>query len=241
MQKVALITGAARRLGAQIADTLHAHGFGVSLHYQHSGAEADALAATLNARRSASAVAVRADLGDPDAPAQLLAGVRARWGRLDVLVNNAAVFRATPLAATSDADWTEIMGVNLKAPYFLSRAAAPLLAQNLGSIVNLADIYADRPKPDFAVYCAAKAGLIGLTKAFARDLAPAVRVNAVSPGAILWTDDDDLDTQRAVLAKTPLARRGEPQDIADAILYLANAAYVTGQIIAVDGGRSLFD
>lgn len=235
----ALVTGAARRLGAAIARALHAAGFDVAIHYQRAEREATALVAELEAQRPGSAAAFAADLATEDAPAALVAAAARRFGGLDALVNNAAVFRPTPLAAASRPDWDAIMGVNLRAPFFLARAAAPLLAARAGCIVNLTDIYAGRPKADYSVYCAAKAGLVGLTRALARDLAPQVRVNAVAPGAILWPEGGADEARDAILARTPLGRRGEPDDVAQAVCYLVGARFVTGQVIAIDGGRSL--
>lgn len=241
MDKVALITGGARRLGAAITTRLHADGYRVAIHCQQSTADAEALAARLNALRAASALTVQGDLGDLATPARLVAAVAAHWGRLDALVNNAAVFEPLPLAASTPAAWTDTLDVNLRAPFLLAQAAAPLLTVAQGAIVNLTDIYADRPKAGFAIYCVSKAGLAGLTRALARELAPAVRINAVAPGAILWPEGAAEATQQALIDRTPLARCGEPTDIADAVSFLLGARYVTGQIIAVDGGRSLND
>ncbi|MBI2802497.1 MAG: pteridine reductase [Gammaproteobacteria bacterium] len=239
--KVALITGAGRRLGARIATTLHAHGLRVAVHFNRSSSAAQALVAQLNAGRAASAAAFAADLSDDAALRTLLAAVTQTFGRLDVLVNNASVFRATPIGATSSTDWDEILGTNLKAPYLLSELAVPFLKARRGCIINLTDVYADRPRPNYAMYCISKAGLVGLTRALARDLAPEIRVNAVSPGAILWSADASTTEQSAILARTPLARAGEALDIAMAVRYLVDAEYVTGQVLAVDGGRSIFD
>ncbi|MGH8596698.1 MAG: pteridine reductase [Gammaproteobacteria bacterium] len=239
--RVALVTGTGRRLGAVIAAALHAAGFRVVLHHHRSTANTLALADTLNAQRRQSARAVQADLREPATPAKLVADAGAVWGQLDVLVNNAAVFFATPLANTTLDHWDEMMGVNLKAPYFLSQAAAALLRETRGCIVNLTDIYADRPRADYAIYCASKAGLIGLTRALACDLAPSVRVNAVSPGAILWGETATATEQATILARTPLERTGDPTDICRAISYLIDAPYVTGQVLTVDGGRAIFE
>lgn len=241
MDKVALITGGARRLGAAITTRLHADGYRVAIHCQQSTAEADALAARLNAVRAGSALMVQGDLGDEAIPAQIVAAVDARWGRLDALINNAAVFEPLTLAASTPDAWTDTLDVNLRAPFLLAQAAAELLTAAQGAIVNLTDIYADRPKAGFAIYCVSKAGLAGLTRALARELAPAVRVNAVAPGAILWPEGAAEAAQQALIDRTPLARCGEPTDIADAVSFLLGARYVTGQIIAVDGGRSLND
>lgn len=241
MDKVALITGGARRLGAAITTALHAAGYRVAIHCQTSTTDAAALAATLNGRRADSAFVLTADLGDVAMGASMIDAIAARWGRLDALVNNAAVFHPCALDAATLADWSDTMDVNLRAPFLLAQRAASLLRVNAGAIVNITDIYADRPKAGFAIYCVAKAGLAGLTRALARELAPAVRVNGVAPGAILWPEESSAGAQQAVLDRTPLARRGEPSDIADAVVYLAGAKFVTGQIIAVDGGRSLND
>lgn len=241
MDKVALITGGARRLGAAIAEELQAARYRVAIHCQHSTTEATALAARLNAARPESAFVVTADLGDESAPASLVATVAAHWGRLDALVNNAAVFQPAPLASATTDEWSQTMDVNLRAPFLLAQAAVPLLAAAEGAIVNITDIYADRPKAGFVIYCAAKAGLAGLTRALARELAPAVRVNGVAPGAILWPETASADTRQALLDRTPLGRCGEPADIAQAVRYLLEARFVTGQIIAVDGGRNLND
>lgn len=240
MDKVALVTGAARRVGAQIVRSLHAQGYRVVIHYFRSPADAEALAAECNRRREQSALTIAGDLSETTTPELIIEAVAARWGRLDVLVNNAAIFAATPLETVTAAGWDRLMNTNLRAPYLMSKAALALLRANAGCIVNLTDIYGDRPKALHAVYSASKAGLINLTKGLARDLAPTVRVNGVSPGPILWVDDDDRRERAEIMAKTPLQRTGEPTDIASAICYLAAAPYVTGQIIAVDGGRSIF-
>lgn len=241
MDKVALVTGGARRLGAAIALRLHADGWRVIVHCQQSMAAADTLAAQLNAARADSSSVVQADLADADAAAQLVVASCARWGRLDALVNNAAVFEAVPLADVNAAAWQRTLDVNLRAPFLLAQAAAPLLAARGGAIVNLTDIYAERPKTGYAAYCVSKAGLAGLTRMLAREFAPAVRVNAVAPGAILWPEGATPADRQALIERTPLARCGEPADIADAVAYLLGAAFVTGQILAVDGGRSLND
>ncbi len=236
---VALITGASRRIGAHLVDTLHARGYQVVLHYHRSANAALALRDTLDARRAGSVLAVEADLAQPTAAAALIARIAGSWGRLDVLINNAAVFQPTPLATADLADWNAHFDINVRAPFLLTQAAAPMLRATRGAIINLTDIYAERPRADYAVYCASKAALIGLTKALARDLAPEVRVNAVSPGAILWHAQASADEQTHILARTPLGRLGELQDIATAVNYLLDAPYVTGQVVTVDGGRSV--
>lgn len=238
---VALVTGASQRLGAQLATALHQRGLRVVVHYHQSAAAARALCDTLEARRPGTTLLICADLAACAAPEQIIEQIRAHWGQLDILINNAAVFRATPLASSRSDDWDEITGINLRAPYFLCRAASGMLRQQRGLIINLADVYADRPRPQYAIYCASKAGLVGMTRALARELAPEIRVNAVAPGAILWSADASLEEQQSVLARTPLGRLGQPSDIATAVGYLMDAPYVTGQVLTVDGGRSIFD
>lgn len=240
MLKTALITGAARRLGAAIARSLHADGYRVAIHYHGSVDDAEALGRDLNKLKADSAITLRGDLADPALPARLVEEISGQWGRLDMLVNNASIYDPTPLDCATANDWESIMTVNLKAPFFTCQAAAPLLKRHRGSIINLTDIYGRYPRPRFSLYCASKAGLINLTRALALELAPEVRVNAISPGAILWAADDaDEAIREEIIRKTPLARRGEPSDIADAVRFLAHAEFVTGQILEIDGGRTL--
>jgi pteridine reductase len=238
---VALVTGASQRLGATIARALHARGHRVAVHYHRSQAPAHALCAELQSLRADSAGPFAADLADRAACEALVPAVLARWGRLDVLVNNAAVFRATPTSSSAAADWDEIAHVNLRAPYILACAAADALRARDGLIVNLADVYAERPRAGFVLYCVSKAGLVGLTRALAREFAPLIRVNAIAPGAILWSAEAGDAERAAILARTPLARLGAAGDIAGAVCYLLDAPYVTGQVISVDGGRSIYD
>jgi pteridine reductase len=239
--KWVLITGAAKRIGACTAQTLHAAGCNIAVHYRSSATAAEQLCAELNSLRPASALAVKGDLLDSNALPSLVAQVVDQAGRLDVLINNASSFYPTPIGKITEADWDDLIGTNLKAPLFLAQAAAPHLRDAGGSIVNIIDIHASRPLRHHTVYGPAKAGLAMLTRTLARDLAPEVRVNGVSPGAILWPNDDMSDTVKAsILRQVPMKKAGEPQDIADCILYLTrDARYVTGQIIAVDGGRSI--
>ncbi len=239
--KVALITGAARRIGAVIARTLHAQGADVAIHYRGSADEARALVAELNESRADSAVAFAADLTDIAAIDELVAQVIGWRDRLDVLVNNASSFYPTPAGTITEAHWDDLVGTNLKAPLFLSQAALPALRAAGGVIVNIVDVHSMHPLRDHPVYGPAKAGLAMLTRSLAKDLAPDVRVNGVSPGAILWPENDmPEDTKAAILKQVPLARPGDPADIAGAVLFLVrDATYVTGQIIAVDGGRSI--
>jgi len=239
---VVLVTGAARRVGAAIARTLHAAGANTQLHYRASVGEAEQLAAELNALRPGSAACAAADLSDSAALVQLVATTIARFGRLDALVNNASSFFATPVGGITDTDWDNLMGSNLKGPLFLAQAAAPHLAATGGTIVNIVDVHAERPLKGYPLYCAAKAGLVGLTRALAVELAPQVRVNAVAPGAIEWPQsgaDFPPAERTAIVAHTLLKRMGEPTDIARTVKFLVfDAPYITGQVINVDGGRT---
>ena len=239
--RVALVTGSARRVGAAIVSRLHAAGASVVVHYRGSAEQANALVARLNDDRPDSAAAIRADLLDTPSIPKFVADVVDWQGRLDILVNNASTFYPTPLGEITEAHWDDLLGTNLKAPLFLSQAAAPALRESRGVIVNIVDIHARRPLRDHLVYGPAKAGLAMLTRSLAKDLAPEVRVNGVAPGAILWPESDMSEaTKASILRQVPLARAGEPGDIAACVLYLArDANYVTGQIIAVDGGRSI--
>ena len=239
--KVALVTGAARRIGAVIARTLHSDGCDVAIHYRGSADEAHALVDELNELRTDSAAAFSADLADITAIEHLAAQVSNWRDRLDILVNNASSFYPTPAGSITESQWDDLVGTNLKAPLFLSQAALPALREAGGVIVNIVDVHSTHPLRDHPVYGPAKAGLAMLTRSLAKDLAPAVRVNGVSPGAILWPENDmSDDTKQSILSQVPLARPGDPADIADAVLYLVrDATYVTGQIIAVDGGRSI--
>lgn len=238
-----LVTGAARRIGAAIARRLHAAGMSTVLHCHRSRAEADRLCDELNALRARSCAVVQHDLLDVDGLAALVERAAAAFGRLDALVNNASSFYQTPIGSISAAQWDELMGSNLRAPLFLSQAAAPWLARSRGAIVNIVDIHAERPLKDFVVYSVAKAGLAGLTRSLAIELAPGVRVNGVAPGSIVWPEQGahfPAAEKERIVAQTPLARVGGPEDIAGAVKYLLlDAPFVTGQILAVDGGRSL--
>jgi pteridine reductase len=242
LRPVILITGAARRVGAEIARTLHAAGANVALHYRNSRDEVEQLAQALNAAWPNTAIALAAELGDGAVAPALVAGVLQHFGRLDGLVNNASSFFSTPLGSIDEAAWQELTGSNLKGPLFLAQAAAPHLAQHNGAIVNITDIHTERPLKGYAVYLSAKAGLAGLTRALAIELAPQVRVNAVAPGAIIWPEDDSFNAaeRAAIVAHTPLQRTGTPEDIARTVKFLLfDAPFITGQIINVDGGRSI--
>jgi pteridine reductase len=237
----ALITGAARRIGACIASTLHANGMNIAIHYRGSAADAEKLAAELNEIRADSAITVQADLLDTARLPALVEEVVEQTGRLDLLLNNASTFYPTPLDEVTEENWEDLLGTNLKAPLFLAKAAAKHLRASKGNIINIVDIHAQRPLSNHPVYGPAKAGLAMLTRSLAKDLAPAVRVNGVSPGAILWPEDGmPENVERIIIKQVPLRRTGEPADIAKTILFLVkDAPYITGQIIAVDGGRSI--
>lgn len=238
---VILVTGAARRVGAEIARTLHATGAHVVLHYRNSAAEARALADELDRLRPGSASLAHGDLKDDGVPAALIDALLATHDRLDAVVNNASSFFPTPLGHIDAAAWTELIGSNLKGPLFLSQAAAPMLRRQRGAIVNIVDIHAERPLRNYPLYCAAKAGLLGLTRALALELAPDVRVNGVSPGAIEWPEDGQFPPEQRdeIVRHTLLGRIGSAADIARTVRFLLfDAPYVTGQILAVDGGRS---
>ena len=238
---VVLVTGGARRLGAEIVRQMHAAGARVVVHFRSSGDEAAQLAATLNALRPGSVSIVQADLLSSNAGERLVAAAVAAYGRLDALVNNASSFFPTPLGTIDEAAWSDLVGSNLKAPLFITQAATPYLKLSRGCVVNIVDIHAERPLRGYPVYCAAKAGLAGLTRALAQELAPEVRVNGISPGAIEWPDDGQFAPQEraAIIEHSLLERIGAAADIAGAVRYLVfDAPYVTGQILAVDGGRS---
>ncbi|WP_339344879.1 pteridine reductase [uncultured Alcanivorax sp.] len=236
---VALVTGSARRIGAQIVRTLHHHGMRVIIHYRGSQQEAESLAAALNQTRPNSAVLLQADLDQPAAVRQLASDALACFGQLDLLVNNASSFYPTPIDQADDADWEKLIHSNLRAPFILSQQLTPALRQQHGCIINIVDVYAEKPLQTHTLYCMAKAGLAMMTKSLARELGPEIRVNGVSPGPILWPEAGQMN-QQAIQDATALKRSGEPDDIANTVYWLATAApFITGQILAVDGGRSL--
>ncbi|MCI1711804.1 MAG: pteridine reductase [Chiayiivirga sp.] len=238
---VALITGAAKRVGAQIARRLHGAGYDLALHCRASTREITALRDELEAQRSDSTLLLQAELADTAGLPDLLTATLARFGRLDALLNNASAFHPTPLGCATEADWDALFASNAKAPFFLAQAAAPALREARGAIVNLVDIYAERPLRGHTIYCMAKAALHMMTASLARELGPEVRVNGVAPGAVLWPEQGTPYTdQDALIAATALQRAGSPDDVADAVLFLLrDARYVTGQVLRVDGGRSL--
>lgn len=239
--RLALVTGAARRIGACIATNLHQRGCNVLLHYHSSSDPVTELAGRLNAVRPESAFIVQADLAKDDDIQRLAAEVRVGFGNLDLLVNNASRFFPTSIGSTSAKQWNELMDSNLRGPYFLTQALLSELAVAGGSVVNLLDVHAVKPMHGHAVYCMAKAGLQMMTLAMAKDLGPQIRVNGVAPGAILWPEQDfSFEDQQKILKKIVMGRAGNPEDIASAVAYLGlDAPYVTGQVLAVDGGRSL--
>ena len=243
---VALVTGAARRIGAAIARRLHADGFDLALHYRDSAREMQALADELQPLRAGSVLALQAELSEFDRLPELVARTVGHYGRLDALVNNASQFFATPLGTTTPMQWDMLFATNVRAPFFLAQAAAPHLRASGGAIVNLVDIHGERPLRDHAVYGMGKAALAHMTRALALELAPQVRVNAIAPGAILWPepgahgDGKDDSAKAALLARTPLARLGTPEEIAEAVRWLLrDASYMTGQVLRLDGGRML--
>jgi len=239
--KVALITGASRRIGAEIARTLHHAGMNLCLHYRSSEKEARQLADELLAIRQDSVITLSLDLLQTDELPGLVKQACTHWGRLDALVNNASTFYPTPVNDISEQDWDILMGSNLKAPLFLSQAAAPELAKHQGSIINIIDIHAERPRRKHVVYSMAKSGLLAMTKSLALELGPDIRVNGVAPGAILWPENEaDQQAHQAILEKTVLKHAGKPTDIANAVLFLLrDAPYITGHMLPVDGGRLL--
>ncbi len=239
-RKVALVTGAARRIGAHITRSLHRAGYCTVLHYGGSAEQAAALTEELNAEAHDTATTFAADLRQRDSVMSLAKAAISRWGRIDLLVNNASAFYPTAIGETEWEQWDELVGVNLKAPFFLGQALAAELRNRRGAIINITDIYAERPLAGHSVYCASKAGLLSLTRSMALDLAPEVRVNAIAPGAILWPENDSASDRQALVRQVPQQSLGQPDDIARAVLFLAlEAGYITGQVINVDGGRSI--
>jgi len=238
---VALVTGAARRIGAAIASRLHAAGYDVALHCRHSRDELDALITTLESARTDSTLALQTNLEDTASLPALVDATIARFGRLDALVNNASAFYPTPLGSVTPQQWQELFASNAQAPFFLAQAAAPHLAAAHGAIVNMVDIYAERPLARHPVYSMAKAALAMMTLALANELGPDVRVNGIAPGAVLWPDNGKSYTdQQDLLARSALKRAGTPQDVATAVLFLLrDAKFTTGTILKVDGGRAL--
>lgn len=238
---VALITGASRRVGAVTARTLHAAGYDLALHYRHSSDEAEALVRDLQQQRPDSTLLLQADLADLSTLPTLIEKLLAHFGRLDALINNASAFYATPLETATPMQWNELFASNAQAPFFLTQAAIPALRVARGGIVNMLDIYAERPLAGYTLYCMAKASLSAMTRSLALELGPDIRVNGIAPGAVLWPAEGKSDEeQNELISRTPLHRAGTPDDVASAILWLLrDAHYTTGQVIHVDGGRIL--
>jgi pteridine reductase len=241
MNKTVLITGAAKRVGAEIAKELHCRGMNIVIHFYHSHQEAEQLVLGFNAVRPHSAYIVQGDISNIESCQKIVKKAHGIWQRLDLLINNASRFYPTPIGNTTITEWDDLLDSNLKGAFFLSQAAAPFLKATFGTIINLADINADRPLKGYSVYSIAKAGVVMLTKALAIDLGPEVRVNAVAPGVILWPEDINLSdtTKQHIIDKTILKRKGNLEDIARAVSFLAEQDFITGQIIAVDGGQSI--
>nr|AIA18777.1 Enoyl-(Acyl carrier protein) reductase [uncultured bacterium] len=241
--KVALITGAARRIGAEIANTLHNAGLNIILHYHRSEHEAMRLCKLFNERRPDSATIKKADLTDKSEYSKLIDASVKEWGNLDVLINNASRFYKTPLDQSNEDNWNDLIDSNLKAPLFLAKAAASELKKQKGCIINITDIHGEKPLRDYLIYCISKSGLIMLTKSLAKELGPDIRVNAISPGTMIWPEgENELNDhiKQKMIDMTALKKEGHPEDIAKAALFLVkDADYITGQILAVDGGRSL--
>lgn len=241
--KTALITGAARRIGAQSAKTLHENGANIIIHYGNSSEEAQKLVAEFNLKRTDSAISIQADLLNIDEIHHLAIQAFNAFDGLDILVNNASTFYPTPLGSINETNWDDLMGTNIKAPMFLSQACYPALKLSKGTIINMVDIHARSPLKDYITYSCAKAAKVMLTRSLAKEMGPEVRVNAIAPGAILWPEDEnelDISVQQKILQEIPLQRSGNPTDIAETVLFLVTSDYVNGQIIAVDGGRQLF-
>lgn len=242
--KVAIVTGSARRIGAHIARALHEAEMNIVLHYNVSEEEAVGLCQEFNKKRSASAVALRADLNNFESGKAFIEQATETWKRLDVLINNASRFYRTFFGKITEYAWDDLMNSNLKAPFFLSQAAAPFLSANQGSIINITDAHLDSPPQDYSVYCISKSGLVMLTKVLAKELGPSVRVNAVAPGVILWPEGENAlgeQEKHKIINKTALERTGQPEDITKAVLFLIrDADYMTGQMLCIDGGRMLY-
>jgi len=240
-EKVVLITGSGKRVGSVVAQTLHQQGWRVIIHYRSSSSEATQLIQGLNAIRAHSAVGIQADLNKMSDIEKLTDQAKNTWGRIDALINNASSFYPTPIESATEAQWDDLFASNAKAPFFLAKALIPLLKESKGSIINMVDIHADRPLPNYPIYCMAKAALAALTKSLARDLGPLVRVNGIAPGMILWPSDNSLDDKikTAMINRIPLKREGSPEDIAKTICFLLEESFISGHIIAVDGGRSI--
>lgn len=238
LPKVALITGGAKRIGATISQFLHQQGMSVAIHCHTSVAQAQQLTDQLNAQRNHSAIVIEANLNDMNQHKKIIQKIRETWGRLDVVINNASIFFPTPYANASLTEFDDLINTNLKAPFFLTQAALPLLQANKGSIINITDIHAQKPLKNYTLYTMSKAGLKMMTESLAKELAPTLRVNAVAPGSILWPEKNlDIHQREKIIQKIALKRQGQPIDIAKAVWFLIDCDYITGQTIIVDGGR----
>ena len=241
--KVVLVTGAAKRIGARITRTFHQAGYNIILHYNQSADDAHELQEKLNSERSDSVSLLQLDLVNYSKWKDLQDRCMDTWGRLDVLVNNASTFYPSVIGSATDSEWNDLIGSNLKAPFFLSQALAPCLKEFAGNIVNICDIHGDRPLKNYSIYSIAKAGLAMMTRSLAKELAPEVRVNGIAPGAILWPEEQaevSEGLKATIIRQIPLKRQGAPEDVANTALFLAqDAPYINGQILSVDGGRSL--
>ena len=236
-----LVTGAARRIGASIATALHGRGCDLLLHFRSSEGEAAGLADEFNETRPGSAYLLQADLAQEDGPRKLADQVRKYSERLDLLVNNASRFYPTPVGEVDYETWKDLMGSNVRGPFFLCQALLPELRLARGAIINILDIHAEKPMRRHSVYCMAKSALLMMTRSLARELGPEIRVNGVSPGAIMWPENEPSESVKEyILERTVMKQIGSPNDIAGAVVFLGlDAPYVTGQVLAVDGGRSL--
>ena len=239
--KTVLITGAAKRIGATLARYLHAEGMNVIVHYHRSAKEAHELVRELNSKRHDSAITIQGDLQHKEYYQAIIETALVFKDGLDVLINNASAFYPTPVAEITDEDWHNLIDTNLKAPLFLSKLAANALRKSNGCIINIADIHSIRPLSGHTVYSISKSGLVTLTQSLAKELAPRIRVNAISPGAIAWPENIEENNKQQIMNQIPMQRTGELEDIAKTALFLIrDADYITGQVINVDGGRSLY-
>ena len=236
--KTALVTGGAARIGAQIAKTLHDNNFKIIIHCNESLKKAELLSDKLNSKRKNTVEVVSGNLNSIDSIKSIVDSIDS----LDLLVNNASVFYPKSIEDSDIKVWDEVLNVNLRAPFFLSKGLSKKLSTSSGSIINIIDIHSERPLKNHSVYNISKAGLKMMTQTLAKELAPSVRVNGVSPGSILWPEASaeisDLE-KKLMLERIALNKQGSPQDIADTVLFLANSEYITGQIINIDGGRTL--
>ncbi|MCP4476296.1 MAG: pteridine reductase [Gammaproteobacteria bacterium] len=239
--KVALISGAGKRLGATIATRLHQQGYNVVVHYRQAAESAEALCSTLNTQRDHSAITLQADLSDSTALQPLISQAVQQWGQLDLVVNNAAAFYPTPLTEANVDDWQLIFNTNVRAPFFLVQAAIPHLEKVNGNVINIVDIHAEQPLKNFSLYCMSKAALLAMTRSMAKELGPAIRINGIAPGMVAWPNDDSLteNARASIIKRIALKRAGSADNIAETVCFIVNNDYLTGEIIHVDGGRLL--